>query len=72
MYINNIYILIRQTGYVLANVSAILLVGFSINAPCHIISVMEFEQVEAGLRRNNIGEVEDITSFWSFLSRSSI
>jgi len=47
----------------LASVSAILLVGFSINAPCHIISVMEFGQVEAGLSRDSIGEVEAITRF---------
>jgi len=42
-------------------VSAILLVGFSSSAPCHIISVMEFEQAEAGLSRDSIGEVEAIT-----------
>jgi len=70
--INNFYILTRQTGYVVASVSAILLVGVSISAPCRIISVIELGHVDAGLSRDNIGEVEASTRSESFWFRSSI
>jgi len=71
-WVQIVYILTKQLGYVFPNASAILLVGFSIKAPCRIISDMEFEQLDAGFIRFNIGEVEATSISERFLSRSSI
>jgi hypothetical protein len=66
------YIFTKHTGYVLANVSATLLVGLSINVPCHNISVMAFEHVEAGVVKVNNGLVASNSILAIFLSRTSI
>jgi len=66
------YIWTKQAGYVLYSASVISLVGFSAKALSHIISETEFEQVDAGLVRVSIVDVEATSISESLLLRSSI